>query len=35
MSDRPFRKNGKMRPSDWAKKYGFKFAIKEVPKEWL
>jgi hypothetical protein len=35
MSDRPFRKGGKMRPSDWAVKYGFPFAIKTVPKEWF
>lgn len=35
MSDRPFRKGGKMRPSDWAKKYGFPFAIGEIPKEWF
>ena len=24
-----------MRYSDWADKYGFKWAIKEIPKEWL
>ena len=35
MSDRPFRKGGKMRPSDWAVKYGFPFSIKKVPKEWF
>ena len=35
MSDRPFRKGGKMRPSDWATKYGFPFAIKTIPKEWM
>lgn len=32
----PKRKDGTfMRQSDWAKKYGFKYAIKEIPKEWL
>lgn len=25
----------KLRYSDWAKKYGFEYAIGEVPKEWL
>ena len=35
MSDRPFRKGGKMRPSDWAVKYDFPFAIKQVPKDWF
>lgn len=35
MNDRPFRKGGKMRPSDWAKKHGFLFAIGEVPKDWF
>lgn len=38
-SDRPFgtkRKDGtKMTQSEWCKKYGFKYAIGEVPKEWL
>lgn len=30
------RKNGTfMRQSDWAVKYGFKFAIKHVPIEWI
>jgi hypothetical protein len=35
MTDRPFRKGGKMRPSDWAKKHGYPFAIGEVPQEWF
>ena len=35
MSDRPFRKGGKMRPSDWAKKHNYLFSIGKVPKEWL
>ena len=31
----PKRKDGTfMRQSDWAKKYGFKFAIKDIPDEW-
>ena len=34
-SDRPFRKGGKMRPSDWAVKNGYKFCIQEVPKDWF
>jgi hypothetical protein len=25
----------KMRYSDWAKKYGFEYAVGEIPKEWL
>lgn len=29
------RKNGKVRPSDWAEKYGFPYAVKEIPKEWF
>lgn len=28
-------KGSKMRPSDWATKYGFPFAIKEIPEEWF
>lgn len=35
MTDRPFRKGGKMRPSDWALKHGFPCSIKEVPEEWF
>ena len=35
MSDRPFRKGGKMRPSDWANKHNYKFAVNEVPKGWF
>lgn len=32
----PKRKDGTfMRQLDWAKKHGFKAAIKEIPKEWL
>lgn len=32
----PKRKDGTfMRQSDWAKKYGFRFAIKDIPDEWL
>ncbi len=36
-SDRPssLGKNVKMKPSEWAIKYGFPFAIGEIPKEWL
>ena len=38
-SDRPFgakRKDGtKMTQSEWCKKHGFKYAIGEVPKEWI
>lgn len=34
-SDRPLRKKGKMRPSDWAQKHGFKFSIGKVPEAWL
>ena len=31
----PKRKDGTfMRQSDWAKRYGFKYAIKEIPDEW-
>ena len=31
----PKRKDGTfMRQSDWATKYGFKYAIKEIPKDW-
>lgn len=30
------RKDGTfMRQSDWAKKYGFKYAIKDIPDEWF
>lgn len=35
MSDRPLRKGGKMRPSDWARKNNYQFSIKEIPKEWF
>ena len=32
----PKRKDGTfMRQSDWAKRYGFKYSIKQIPKEWL
>ena len=32
----PKRKDGSfMRQSDWARKHGFTYAIKEVPPEWL
>lgn len=32
----PKRKDGTcMRQSDWAKKHGFTYAIKEIPAEWL
>ena len=32
----PKRKDGSfMRQSDWAKKYGYKFSIREIPQEWL
>ena len=32
----PTRKDGTyMKQSDWAKKYGFKYAIKEIPESWL
>lgn len=32
----PKRKDGTfMRQSDWAEKYGFPYAIKEIPEEWL
>ena len=32
----PKRKDGTyMRQSDWAKRYGFTYAIKEIPEEWL
>lgn len=38
-SDKPFgavRKDGsKMTQSEWCQKYGFKYAIGEVPKDWL
>lgn len=31
----PKRKDGTfMRQSDWAKKHGFKYAIKDIPEEW-
>lgn len=35
MSDRPFRKGGKMTPSQWAEKNGFKYSINEIPKSWF
>jgi len=28
-------RGSKTRPSDWAIKYGFPFAVKEIPKEWF
>lgn len=32
----PKRKDGTfMRQSDWSKKYGFKYAIKDIPEKWL
>lgn len=32
----PKRKDGTyMKQSDWAKKYGFEYAIKEIPESWL
>ena len=34
-SDRPITRGGKMRPSDWAIKYGYKFSIGSVPKGWF
>lgn len=35
MSNRPYRKRGKKRPSDWAEKHKFPYSIGTVPKEWL
>lgn len=35
MSDRPFRKGGKVRPSDWASKLGYKFSVAHIPEGWL
>lgn len=35
MADRPFSKGGKMRPSDWAVKNGYRFAVNEVPDGWF
>lgn len=35
MRDGPISKRSKTRASDWANKYGFKFAINEIPKDWL
>ena len=35
MADRPFSKGGKMRPSDWAVKNNFKFAVNTVPENWF
>lgn len=35
MSDKPFRKGGTMRPSDWAQKHNFTFAIGEIPEDWF
>jgi hypothetical protein len=35
MSDRPFSKGGKMRPSDWALKNGFPCSVNEIPDDWL
>ena len=32
----PKRKDGtRMKQSDWAKRYGFPYAIKEIPDDWL
>lgn len=32
----PKRKDGTyMRQSDWAERYGFRYAIREIPEEWL
>lgn len=33
--DNKIRKNSNYRYSDWAKKYGFQFAIGDVPIDWL
>lgn len=33
--NKPIRKGSKMKYSDWAEKYGFPYAIGEVPKEWF
>lgn len=35
MQNNKISKSSKMRYSDWADKYGFKYAIGEIPKEWL
>ena len=35
MADRPFRKGGKVRPSDWATKLGYPFSIKTIPEDWF
>lgn len=35
MADRPISKGSKTRPSDWATKHGFKFAINDIPKGWF
>lgn len=35
MADRPLRKGSKYRPSDWATKVGYKFAVNEVPADWF
>jgi hypothetical protein len=35
MRDQPIRKGSETRYSDWCTTHGFKFAFKELPKEWL
>lgn len=35
MADRKLAKNTKMKPSDWAKKNNYQYAINEVLKEWF
>lgn len=35
MADRSISKGSKMRPSDWATKHGFKFAINDIPTQWF
>ncbi len=35
MADRPLRKGSNYRPSDWAVKHGYRFAINEIPKGWF
>jgi hypothetical protein len=34
-NNRLIAKGGKMRNSDWADKYGYPWAIKCIPEEWL
>lgn len=35
MRDQPIRRGSETMYSDWCEKHGFKYAFKEVPKEWL